>query len=101
MNLNNIAIKHDQEHQLFFVRLQNGSAHIKYEKPEQDVIKITETYVPEDSRNYGLAGQMAKHVLDLAKAKKWTVIPECPFVESYIQKYPEYEQLVQREPQQQ
>ncbi len=98
MNLNNIAIKHDQEHQLFFVRLQNGAAHLKYDKNEADTIEIKETYVPEDSRNYGLAGHLVKHVLELSKAKKWNVVPECPFAESYIQKHPEYEQLVQGQP---
>jgi hypothetical protein len=94
MELNNIAINHDLEHQMFFVRLQNGAAHLKYDKPEENVMKITETYVPKAFRDYGLAGHLVKHVLELARARNKNVIPDCPFAHNYIQKHPQYEDMV-------
>jgi predicted GNAT family acetyltransferase len=94
MNRNNITIKHDQQHQMFSIKLNGGAASLQYDKPEENVLDITKTYVPESSRSNGLASLLVKHALDIAYSQSKYVIPSCSFAEDYIEKHPEYEELL-------
>lgn len=42
----------------------------------------------------GLASELIKHVLDEARASGRQVLPYCPFVRAYIQRHPDYVDLV-------
>ncbi|MGU3437812.1 GNAT family N-acetyltransferase [Actinomycetes bacterium M1A6_2h] len=42
----------------------------------------------------GLAGQLIAFALDDARSRKDSVLPYCPFVKAYIQKHPDYVDLV-------
>lgn len=44
-----------------------------------------------NGRGYG--SQLAKYVLDDARERGLKVIPSCPFLDRYITKHPEYEDL--------
>jgi len=94
MNLDNIAIRHDQQHQMFFIKLNGGAAHLKYNKPKEDVWDIKETYVPESARSIGLVGLLVKHTLERANSQNKSVILSCPFAEGFIEKNPEYKDLL-------
>jgi hypothetical protein len=42
----------------------------------------------------GLGGRLARFALDDARRHGWRVVPACPFVASYIERHPEYSDLV-------
>jgi len=42
----------------------------------------------------GLGGQLIRAALDQTRAAGLRVIPECPFVKAFIEKHPEYDELV-------
>lgn len=94
MNHDNIAVRHDMQHQMFFIKLNGASAHVKYDKPKNDVLNIKETYVPEANRHNGLASHLVKHTLEFARSEGKHVIPSCPFTEDFIGKHAEYKPLV-------
>lgn len=53
-------------------------------------IDYKHTKVPDELSGQGIAGYLVKHILDDAAAKNLRVKPTCPYVKSYIDKYPEY-----------
>lgn len=57
-------------------------------------LMITETLVPEALEGRGLASQLAKFVLADAKARQLLILPVCPFFSGYLQKHPEYAEVV-------
>lgn len=42
----------------------------------------------------GLAGELVTQALDDARKRGWQVRPTCPYVRSFIEKHPEYVDLV-------
>lgn len=56
-------------------------------------IEYKHTEVPKELGGQGIAGYLVKHILDDAKAKGLVVKPTCPYVKSYIDKHPEYQDI--------
>ena len=54
-------------------------------------IEYKHTEVPEALGGQGIAGYLVKHILDDAATKGLLVKPTCPYVKSYIDKHPEYQ----------
>ena len=54
-------------------------------------IAYTHTEVPEELGGRGIAGYLAKSILDDAAAKNLRVKPICPYIKAYIDKHPEYQ----------
>jgi uncharacterized protein len=57
-------------------------------------ITFTHTEVPEELEGRGIASQLARFVLDDARTRGLAVIPLCPFINAYIRRHPEYQDLV-------
>ena len=57
-------------------------------------LMITETLVPERLDGQGIASRLAKHVLADARARDLLILPVCPFFSAYLQKHPEYADVV-------
>ncbi|MEQ8244497.1 GNAT family N-acetyltransferase [Fulvivirga sp.] len=87
MNHDNISIQHDQQNNMFYIRLNGSAAHLKYEKPKENVVNIKETYVPAAARKIGLASQLVKHTIQLAKSQNKQVVASCSFAKSYMKKH--------------
>lgn len=58
------------------------------------VITFTHTEVPEALGGRGIGSQLAKGALDQVRARGLKVVPRCPFIKAYIEKHPEYADLV-------
>jgi uncharacterized protein len=52
-------------------------------------ITFTHTRVPESLRGQGLATQLIKAGLSLARERQLKVVPECPFFAAYLRAHPE------------
>ena len=52
--------------------------------------------VPPELEGRGIGSALAKFALDEARARGLKVVPSCPFVASYIQRHPAYQDLVAR-----
>lgn len=61
-----------------------------------DVVTMVHTEVDEAHSGQGHAGTLARSALDDARSRGLTVVPSCPYVASYIEKHPEYADLVRR-----
>ena len=59
-----------------------------------DRIEFTHTSVPEPLEGQGIGSALARHGLEHARREGLTVVPTCPFIRSYIDRHPEYQELV-------
>jgi predicted GNAT family acetyltransferase len=58
------------------------------------VVTFPHTLVPAELEGRGIASRLAKAALEDARARGLTVVPRCPFFHRYIERHPEYENLV-------
>lgn len=59
-----------------------------------DVRVYVHTGIRDQYEGQGLAGQLAKHVLDEARADGIQIGATCPYVRGYLEKHPEYQDLL-------
>ena len=63
-----------------------------------DRIIFTHTEVDDRFEGQGVGSQLARHALDDVRSRgSLQVVPRCPFIRSWIEKHPEYADLVSDE----
>jgi uncharacterized protein len=67
--------------------------HVAYLR-QDDVLDLVHTEVDDGHEGEGLGGRLARGVLDDARRRGLHVTPTCPFIASWIEKHPDYEDLV-------
>ena len=61
---------------------------------EGGVISMNRVYVPPPVEGRGIAAALTRSALDHSRAQGWRVIPRCPYVQVWIQRHPDYQDLV-------
>jgi predicted GNAT family acetyltransferase len=61
-----------------------------------DVAIMPHTEIDPEYKGKGLATILIRAALDDARARGLTVVPRCPFVRGFIEKHPDYQDLVGR-----
>jgi predicted GNAT family acetyltransferase len=59
-----------------------------------DTVVFTHTEVDPDAGESGLGGRLVRGALDDVRARGGSVVPLCPFVRGWIERHPEYADLV-------
>jgi len=77
----------------FEMNLDEGLALISYEL-DSNVLSILHTEVPEAVEGQGIASDLAKFALDYARQNQLKVKNYCRFVQVYLRRHPEYEDLI-------
>ncbi len=80
-------IVHDPAAKQFYMTVNGSRAYLAYMDLGKQTLDIYRTYVPDELRGKGLAGQLAEHALRYADARGYTVIPSCSFVERYMERH--------------
>ena len=63
-------------------------------RPAGESVIVSHTEIDERREGEGLGSVLARGTLDRIRASGKTVIPTCPFTAAYIQRHPEYLDLV-------
>jgi len=87
-------IRNNEEESRFETTVEGQVAFAAYDLEDPDRIVFTHTIVPEALSGRGIANQLVKHGLEHAREKKLTVVPQCSFVATYVQRHPEYGELL-------
>lgn len=87
-------IRNNEEESRFETTVDGQVAFAAYDLEDPDRIVFTHTIVPEALSGRGIANQLVKHGLEHAREKKLTVVPQCSFVAAYVQRHPEYGELL-------
>ena len=77
----------------FELDVQGGLAFANYRRTPSAVV-ITHTETPRALRGRGIASELVKGALELIRADGHKVIAGCGFVVDYLQKHPEYADIV-------
>ncbi len=64
---------------------------------EPDTLVLTHTVVHDQFSGRGFAGQLVKYVLDDARATGKKIVPVCSYIQSYLQRHPEYSDIVREQ----
>ena len=70
------------------------TAVVEYRDEDAGMVRLVHTEVPSALKGRGIGSQLAKEVLDAVRAEGRTVVPQCEFILSYIERHPEYQDLV-------
>lgn len=77
----------------FEVRLGDEVAYAEYRLLATGVL-FPHTEVPPAFEGQGVGGKLVRTAMDFVRQRGELVIPVCPFVSAYIQRHPEYHDLV-------
>ncbi len=88
-----ITIQHDPAAQRFVTRVDGHSAEVTYQLRDGRMV-IDHTGVPQPIGGRGIAAELVKAALDHARSQGWRVVPACSYAAAYIQRHPEYADLV-------
>jgi predicted GNAT family acetyltransferase len=86
--VNNVA-----EHR-FEVSSPEGLARLDYRYDSTGRLVLIHTEVPPQLAGRGLAGQIAHTALEFAKSNNLAIVPQCPYVQAYLERNPQYKALV-------
>ena len=88
-----IQINHDPASGRFSTQLDGHEAELVY-RHQDGCMVIDHTGVPEAIGGRGVAGALVKAALDYARAGGFRVVAQCSYAAAYIQRHPEYADLV-------
>ncbi|MFS0672212.1 GNAT family N-acetyltransferase [Ornithinibacillus sp. 179-J 7C1 HS] len=79
-------IKHGQNKIYIGDNEHSPSAEITFQKDAIGNLVVDHTFVSDELRGQGVAGQLVDEVITFAKQKGIKLVPECPYVKKYIDK---------------
>lgn len=91
--MNEITVRQNEAESLFEAEVPGGIAVIEYEL-EGDRIALIHTDVPKEAAGRGVGQALATFALDFARSNKLRVVPVCAYVQSYLKKHPDYDDIV-------
>jgi len=92
--MNTQIADHPQHHHYALSVDGKSAAHIEYRMHGEGTIELVHTEVGKAFEGRGLGSQIAKFALDDARKRGLKVIPTCSYIAGWIQKHPDYGDLV-------
>lgn len=89
-----IAVADNPDESRYEIRVDQELAGFSQYRPRSGVLAFIHTEVDDRFEGQGLAGRLISFALDDARSRGLAVLPFCPFVKGYIERHPEYLDLV-------
>lgn len=86
-------VRHEPDRSRFTVATDDGVATANYTR-SGDTITLKRTKVPPEAEGGGVGGALARAAFDHAREEGLRVRLECPFMRSWAERHPEYEDLI-------
>ena len=87
-------VHHDPDARRLHTRVEGHEAELRYSLRDGRMV-IDHTGVPDVIGGRGIAGILVKAARDLARARGWRVVPACSYSAAYVQRHPEYADLIE------
>ncbi len=87
---------HEPAAHRFVIGLTEGEGVLRYQMRSQRVMDLLSTHVPEAARGRGIGGKLVEAALNHARASRLRVIATCWYVETWVERHPEYRELLAR-----
>lgn len=88
------VVEHDEPGHRYVLRVGGDEAGTLTYSVGGDRVVLEHTVVDRTRREKGLGSQLVRYALDDVRAAGRRVVPQCPFVRSYVEGHPEYADLV-------
>jgi predicted GNAT family acetyltransferase len=89
-----VTIADNPDEQRFEIFVDGDRVGLAEYLQDGETIVFTHTEVEAPEGRKGLGGRLVAYALDDARRRGFVVVPRCPFVSAFIQKHPEYLDLV-------
>ncbi|MFT4122091.1 GNAT family N-acetyltransferase [Bradyrhizobium sp.] len=86
-------VTNDEAHHRYQLEAE-GYLAATYYTLDGDVITFVHTEVPPELGGKGIGSKLVKGALDQVRAAGLKVVAQCPFVKAYIEKHPDYQDLL-------
>ena len=87
------TVRNNTAHSRFELDVEGVTAYVSYHE-EGGAVSLDHTLVPEQLGGRGIGSALAKGALELLQTAGRKVIPRCSYIAGYIEKHPEYRNLV-------
>ena len=91
--MSDVNVVMNEAERRFEVKLDGEVAFAEYRLIDHGII-LPHTVVPEAFEGKGVGSALAKTALGYAREQGLKVIPLCPFIAAYLQKHPEWKDVV-------
>lgn len=91
-----MKISHNEPDSRFECRVDGGLAFAEYHR-NGNRMTFTHTEVPIEAEGRGVAAEIVAAGLAYARAQKLQVVPECAYVQAYLERHREWEDVVDPE----
>lgn len=88
-----IAIEHKPARQRFEAVVEQHLCLLEYVRDGQTVA-MNHVQVPKPVGGRGIAGELTRHALDWARSEGLKVVPNCPYIATWIKRHPDYQELL-------
>ncbi len=78
----------------FEAKTEGGLAVLSYDRREGKLF-LLHTGVPEEAEGQGVGGRLVHAALEQARERGHKVVPYCSFARAYVERHPEFEDIVQ------
>jgi hypothetical protein len=86
-------VRHNFQEQRYELEVEGETAVATY-RMEGDRISFTHTIVPEELEGQGIGSRLVAGALEDVRGKGLKVVPLCAFVKAYIERHPEWQDLL-------
>lgn len=96
--MNRYTLRHDPTRQRYAFDLGGGEqAVIDYERTG-NTLHLVHTWVPPRFEGQGIAAELTEAALGEIRAQGLQIVPECSYIERYVERHPEWRDLVAGRP---
>jgi predicted GNAT family acetyltransferase len=89
-----VEVKLDAKHRSFEIFVNGAKAGQARFRDSAGVRTFTHTEIHPQYEGRGLGGRLIREALDYTWASELGVVPQCPFVRAFIDRHPEYAEIV-------
>ena len=93
MRYEEISLKDNTELNRFELEIEGITAFLEY-KRSGDWLFLIHTEVPEAMEGKGVGSAIIQKTLQYAKDNNYKIVPICPFVQSFLKRHPEWNEIV-------
>ena len=86
-------VRNDEERQSYVLEQDGHTAYAAYEI-DGGTITFTHTVVPDAFRRMGIGSKLVQAALEDVRARGLRVVAQCSFVAAYIERHPEWQDLL-------
>lgn len=89
-----VSVKDAPQRHRYVIEVDGEPAGFAEYHRREDVVEFHHTQVDDRFEGQGLGSQLAREALDDVRSAGLQVVPTCPFIRSWIDRHPDYRDLV-------